>query len=84
MNEPALMTPGEVAAVFRVNAKTVTRWARAGKLNAVRTLGGHRRFPRADVDRLLAEGFEASTQTQADLDRQAEIVRLRALQGLAS
>ena len=30
--------------MFRVNPKTVTRWARAGKISAIRTLGGHRRF----------------------------------------
>ena len=40
----ALLTPSEVAAMFRVNPKTVTRWARAGKISAIRTLGGHRRF----------------------------------------
>jgi excisionase family DNA binding protein len=45
-----LLTPAEVAALFRVNAKTVTRWARAGKLSAVRTLGGHRRFRRDEVE----------------------------------
>ena len=36
----ALLTPSEVAALFRVNPKTVTRWARSGKLTAIRTLGG--------------------------------------------
>ena len=45
----ALLTPAEVAALFRVNPKTVTRWARAGKLTAIRTLGGHRRFRASDV-----------------------------------
>ena len=44
-----LLTPGEVAALFRVSAKTVTRWARAGKISAVRTLGGHRRYRRAEI-----------------------------------
>ena len=44
-----LLTPAEVAGLFRVNTKTVTRWARAGKLATVRTLGGHRRFRRDDV-----------------------------------
>ncbi|MGH9041218.1 MAG: BldC family transcriptional regulator [Acidimicrobiia bacterium] len=39
----ALLTPSEVAEMFRVNPKTVTRWARAGKISAIRTLGGHRR-----------------------------------------
>jgi len=48
---PDLLTPGEVAALFRVTPKTVTRWAEAGKLPVVRTMGGHRRFP---ADAVLA------------------------------
>lgn len=44
-----LLTPREVAAVFGVDPKTVTRWAQQGKLPFVRTLGGHRRFPAAEV-----------------------------------
>lgn len=49
-----LMTPAEVAAVFGVQAKTVAAWARAGRLDAVRTLGGHRRYRRTDVEALLS------------------------------
>ena len=49
----ALLTPGEVATMFRVDPKTVTRWAKAGKLSAVRTLGGHRRFSESEVRGLL-------------------------------
>jgi excisionase family DNA binding protein len=49
----SLLTPGEVAVMFRVDPKTVTRWAQAGKLSAVRTLGGHRRFLEAEVMELL-------------------------------
>jgi excisionase family DNA binding protein len=48
-----LMTPAEVAALFRVDPKTVTRWADAGKLTAVRTLGGHRRYRQDEVQNLL-------------------------------
>jgi excisionase family DNA binding protein len=48
-----LMTPGEVAAAFRVDPKTVTRWAKAGKLDSIRTLGGHRRYREADIRVLL-------------------------------
>ena len=48
-----LLTPGEVAGLFRVDPKTVTRWAKAGKLTAIRTLGGHRRYRSSDVHRLL-------------------------------
>ena len=47
------MTPAEVAALFRVDPKTVTRWADAGKLTAVRTLGGHRRYRESEVRNLL-------------------------------
>ena len=50
-----LLTPGEVAELFKVNPKTVTRWARAGKITAIRTLGGHRRF-RVEEIRSLFEG----------------------------
>lgn len=50
-----LLTPSEVAALFRVNPKTVTRWARAGKLTAIRTLGGHRRFRVSEIKRCLEE-----------------------------
>ncbi len=50
-----LLTPGEVAAMFRVDPKTVSRWAQAGKLTAIRTLGGHRRFRESEVRERLAE-----------------------------
>lgn len=49
-----LLTPAEVAKIFRVDPKTVTRWAKAGKLNAIRTLGGHRRYRELEVRALLA------------------------------
>ena len=49
----SLLTPAEVAALFRVNPKTVTRWARAGKIMAIRTLGGHRRFRATEIRRCL-------------------------------
>ena len=50
-----LLTPGEVALMFRVDPKTVTRWASAGRIGSVRTPGGHRRFHEADVKFLLAQ-----------------------------
>jgi len=53
------MTPAEVASLFRVDPKTVTRWADAGKLTAVRTLGGHRRYIHAEVQSLLTESSPA-------------------------
>jgi excisionase family DNA binding protein len=50
-----LLTPGEVAALFRVDPKTVSRWAAAGRIGSIRTLGGHRRFRESEV-RALLEG----------------------------
>ncbi len=44
-----LLTPAEVAAILRVDPKTVTRWARGGKLSSIRTPGGHRRYSESEV-----------------------------------
>jgi excisionase family DNA binding protein len=51
-----LLTPAEVAVMFRVDPKTVTRWARDGRLASIRTLGGHRRYRESDVLALLTDG----------------------------
>ena len=61
MTEHELLTPSEVAVMFRVDPKTVTRWARAGRISSVRTLGGHRRFRASEIKRFLedAPGFQA-------------------------
>ncbi len=60
-SEP-LLTPSEVATLFRVDPKTVTRWAKAGKLTSIRTLGGHRRYRESEVRSLL----EGNTNTTVD------------------
>ena len=52
-DQEVLLTPAEVARLFRVDPKTVTRWAKAGKLTAIRTLGGHRRYRKSEVQSLL-------------------------------
>ena len=49
----ALLTPSEVATLFRVDPKTVTRWAKAGKISSIRTLGGHRRYRESEIRELL-------------------------------
>src|SRR5687767_12849836 len=41
------LLPGQVAAILQVSPKTITRWAKEGKLSAQRTLGGHRRYQAA-------------------------------------
>jgi excisionase family DNA binding protein len=54
-----LLTPSEVAAMFRVDPKTVTRWAAAGRINSIRTPGGHRRFRETEVRGIL-EGWSTT------------------------
>lgn len=51
--QETLLTPSEVAALFRVDPKTVTRWAKSGKISSIRTLGGHRRYRESEVRQLL-------------------------------
>ncbi len=52
-----LLTPGQVAEFFNVDPKTVTRWAKAGKLPFISTLGGHRRYRLAVIQELLVERY---------------------------
>lgn len=56
-----LLTPAEVARLFRVDPKTVTRWAKAGKITAIRTIGGHRRYREAEI----LEHFHAPSEAPA-------------------
>ena len=63
-----LLTPGEVATLFRVDPKTVTRWASAGRIGSIRTPGGHRRFRESEVRALLrgdATDVEVTVPAQA-------------------
>lgn len=48
-----LLRPSQVAKLIGVNAKTIVRWADAKKIPCVVTLGGHRRFRKSDVDKLI-------------------------------
>ncbi len=50
-----LLTPREAAELFGVHAKTLSRWAAAGRLTSIRTLGGHRRFRETEIRKLIEE-----------------------------
>lgn len=58
-----LLTPGEVAALFRVDPKTVTRWAASGRISSIRTPGGHRRYREVEIRALL--GIDAEMAAPA-------------------
>ncbi len=60
--QEVLLTPSEVAGLFRVDPKTVTRWAKAGKLTSIKTLGGHRRYKESEVKALLITTTSQSTK----------------------
>src|SRR5215216_2046931 len=64
-----LLTPAEVATMFRVDPKTVTRWAKAGKLTSIRTLGGHRRYKESEVRSLLT-GQIPQQRAEPDAEQQ--------------
>lgn len=54
-NDDRLLHPGEVAELFGVTIKTIARWSDNGKLRSTRTVGGHRRYRKADVDSLYKQ-----------------------------
>lgn len=53
-----LLRSHEVAVMFDVTERTVINWAASGKLPSLRTIGGHLRFRRDDVMRLLSGASE--------------------------
>lgn len=56
--------PSEAAAILCVDTKTVARWAKEGKLPFIRTLGGHRRFPEAELRALMTATTTAERPKQ--------------------
>ena len=55
---PEIIMPGAVAKLFGVDPKTITRWCRQGRLQAIKTRGGHRRFHRDYIAKVLAGSVE--------------------------
>jgi excisionase family DNA binding protein len=52
---PSYLHPAEVADILHVSPKTVSRWAKEGRLPFLKTLGGHRRYPAAEIRQLANE-----------------------------
>jgi excisionase family DNA binding protein len=60
--EPRYLRAAEVAEILYVSPKTVSRWAKEGRLPFMKTLGGHRRYPAAKIRELAEELREEPTQ----------------------
>jgi hypothetical protein len=76
-----LLTPGAVAALLFVDPKTVTRWAVSGRLHAIRTPGGHRRYLRSDVLAIMAGVHPNQRPGEGSPDEAQERVRVPAQLG---
>ena len=66
------LTPSEVAGIFGVDPKTVTRWAQNGKISSFRTPGGHRRYWRSDVEAYMEAN---TTKVKTELENANEVLR---------
>lgn len=60
-----LLWIGEAAAILGVSAETVRNWTNAGKLAAVVTPGGHRRYRREDVERAFQPAVQPGGEAGA-------------------
>jgi excisionase family DNA binding protein len=54
-----LLRTADVAALFHVSERTVSDWARRGRIPSVQTPGGHRRYPAAEIQRIMQESDAA-------------------------
>jgi excisionase family DNA binding protein len=67
-----LLRPGQVAAVFQVSRRTISDWARAGKIGWIVTPGGHRRFMSSDVRALWESCSGGARRTVASRYRRSQ------------
>lgn len=61
-----MITAKEAACLFHVHRTTLYRWAKAGKIDTTLTLGGHRRYLRRDIEKLLASHFIPPAKSVSD------------------
>ena len=68
----------EAAGMLGVHTGTLRRWAQDGKVEVVRTPGGHRRFPSAEIDRIRYSGGPEETEKVSDRLQQLALSSTRA------
>lgn len=64
---PRYLRTAEAAAIFQVSGKTVSRWAKEGKLPFTKTLGGHRRYEERVIRELLAQNTIRPTDAATEV-----------------
>ena len=78
---PSYLRTAEVAEILHVSPKTVSRWAKEGKLPFMRTLGGYRRSPQAQIRDLLEQLREESSADSSKYRRRLRSFATRATNG---
>ena len=61
IESPTFLRTAEVADILHVTPMTVSRWAKQGKLPFMKTLGGHLRYPEAEIRELANQLREEPT-----------------------
>jgi excisionase family DNA binding protein len=69
---PHDLRAAEVADIVQLSPKTVSRWAKEGKLPFLKTLGGHRRYPAAEI-RQLADELEVVNRGRSTFEQRREL-----------
>ena len=61
IESPRYLLTAEVADILHVSPKTVSRWAKEGKLPFMKTLGGHHRYPETEIRELANQLRQEAT-----------------------
>ena len=64
-----LLTLKETGKLLNVSKQTLQRWDNSGKLIAVRTEGGHRRYKLSDIEKILGENDNLSDEKKEIVDK---------------
>lgn len=62
--EGQMLRTSDVATLFEVSERTVSEWAKTGRIPSVRTPGGHRRYPAEGIRVLIEAGRRASGESR--------------------
>lgn len=69
-----LLTLKETGKLLNVSKQTLQRWDNSGKLIAVRTEGGHRRYKLSDIEKILGENNNLSSDEKKEIiDKATEV-----------